>query len=253
MDVQPDLSLCIFGPLKEESLAGLLDAANAAADPLSLEAVVVTGPRQAAALNPRFPRALFFETNRDEPPPVAGNRALRLAGGRYLALFTAAALFSSESLLELVTFLDDRPEVGLAGPRLQTAQGIALPTAGSFPSLPRLLATAARAFVGIHPGLLTAPSFPREVDWLAGNGLIIRREVLDEIGLLAEELPFFWDLEYGLRAWRAGWHAFFLHEMRVVCPFSLPAQAGAGALLAETGRYLRRRWLGRPSAPRREL
>ncbi|MEJ2032487.1 MAG: glycosyltransferase, partial [Deltaproteobacteria bacterium] len=194
-----------------------------------------------------------FETDQDETPPVAGNRALRLASGRYLALFTAAALFSSESLLQLVTFLDDRPEVGLAGPRLQTAGGFTLPTAGSFPSPLRLLATAARTSVGIQPGLLTAPSFSREVDWLAGNGLIIRREVLDEIGLLAEELAFLWDLEYGLRAWRAGWHAFFLREVRMGCPFSLPVPAGAGSLLAESGRYLRRLWLGRPSAPRREF
>ena len=246
MDIQPDLSVCIFGALDEEPLARLLEAVEAAADPLTVETVVVSGRKQAAALDARFPRVLFFETDRDEPPPVAGNRALRLAGGRYLALFTAATLFSPDGLLQLVTFLDERPEVGLAGPRLQTAAGAALPSAGRAPAGFRLLAATAGAVLGSpYLGLLTAPAFSREVDWLGGNGLIIRREVAEEIGLLAEELPHFWELEFGLRARRAGWHAFFLHEVRAVCPAAPVAPVGRGALLAETGRYLRRR-LGWP-------
>lgn len=247
--IQPDLSLCVFGSLEEEALAGLLEAAEAAADPLAVEAVVVTGRLQAAALNARFPRTLFFETDCREPLPVAGNRALRLAGGRYLALFTAATLFPIDSLMRLVTFLDDRPEVGLAAPRLQTAAGTALPTAGSFPSLPRLLAAAAGALAGCRPGFLSVPAFSREVEWLAGNGLIIRREVLEEVGLLAEGLPLFWGLEFSLRAHRAGWHAFFLHDVHAVCPEPQPTPDPA-ALLAGLGRYLLRRWLNWPAVSR---
>jgi hypothetical protein len=243
MHIQPDLSVCIFGSLKEEPLAVLLKAVDAAADPLAVEAVVVTGHRQAAALNSRFPRTLFLEAECEEPPPVAGNQALRLAGGRYLALFTAATRFSPETLLQLVTFLDDRPEVGLVGPRLQANSGATLPSAGSFPSWPRLLAAAAGSFFGrALPLFLTAPAFSLEVGWLAGNGLVIRREVVEEIGLLAEELPLYWDLEFNFRARRAGWHAFFLHEVPMVCQLPLKAVASPATLLAESGRYLRRRW-----------
>ncbi|MDA8165990.1 MAG: glycosyltransferase [Desulfobacteraceae bacterium] len=242
MDIQPDLSVCIFGALEEGPLARLLEAVAAAADPLAVESVVVTTRQRAAALDARFPRVLFFETGGDEPPPVAGNRALRLAKGRYLALFTAPTLFPPETLRQLVDFLDERPEVGLAGPRLQNGSGAALPSAGFAPSGLRLLAAAAGAGPGSpRPGLLTVPAFSREVDWLAGNGLVIRREAVEELGLLAEGLPLLWDLEFGMRAKGAGWHAFFLHEARAVCPAPSVTPRGPAALLAEAGRYLLRR------------
>jgi hypothetical protein len=244
MDIQPDLSVCIVAPLEQEALFPLLHSLYATADFLAVEAVVVTSRETAAALQECFPQALLYETDRPEPPAVAGNRALRLARGRYLALLTGAAVFPAGALLRLVTFLDDHPEVGLAGPYLQAMDGGTRVAAGIFPSFFRLAAASIWGPIAgrFWPRFLYNPAFSREVDWLRGACLLIRREVLLDIGLLAEGFSLLWDLEYGWRAARAGWRAFFLREAQVLCGPQPHLQTGT--LLAEGSRYFYRKVLG---------
>jgi hypothetical protein len=249
MDIQPDLSACIVAPLEQEALFSLLRSLYATAEPLAVEAVVVTGRKTAAALQGSFPQALLYETAVPEPPATAGNRALRLARGRYLALLTGATSLPAGALLRLVTFLDDHPEVGLAGPHLQVMGGGTLAAAGFFPSFLRLVAESLWGPVSGRacPKFFYNPSFSREVAWLRGTCLLVRREMLLDIGLLAEGFPSLWDLEFGWRASRAGWRAFYLREARVEC--GQPPALSSGTLLSEGSRYFCRKWLGRsPSA-----
>ena len=55
------------------------------------------------------------------------------------------------------------------------------------------------------------------VDWLAGASLMIRRQVLDEIGLFDERyFLYFEETDLCLRAQRAGWTARYVKESRIM-------------------------------------
>jgi GT2 family glycosyltransferase len=51
---------------------------------------------------------------------------------------------------------------------------------------------------------------PLDVDWLAGTCLVLRRAVLDVVGLLDERFFLYWeDVDWCLRAKRGGWRVVF--------------------------------------------
>lgn len=61
------------------------------------------------------------------------------------------------------------------------------------------------------------PTHSMEVDWLAGASLLIRRQVLDQIGLFDERyFLYFEETDLCLRARRSGWIARYVKESRIM-------------------------------------
>src|SRR6202044_382697 len=57
---------------------------------------------------------------------------------------------------------------------------------------------------------------PLRAGWVSGASLILRRAVLEQVGLLDEGLyTYFDDLDICLRAARAGWETWYVPESRV--------------------------------------
>ena len=47
---------------------------------------------------------------------------------------------------------------------------------------------------------------PNEVDWISGCGILVRREVIDQVGMLDERFFYYWEeTEWCVRAREAGW------------------------------------------------
>lgn len=47
---------------------------------------------------------------------------------------------------------------------------------------------------------------PRQVDWISGCAILVRREVIEDVGLLDERFFYYWDeTEWCLRAGKSGW------------------------------------------------
>lgn len=68
-----------------------------------------------------------------------------------------------------------------------------------------------------HIVAIPEPAHSVNVDWLAGASLLIRRQVLDEIGLFDERFfLYFEETDLCLRAQRAGWHARYVKESRIM-------------------------------------
>jgi N-acetylglucosaminyl-diphospho-decaprenol L-rhamnosyltransferase len=118
--------------------------------------------------------------------------------------------------------MDRHPGVGLAGSRLEDPDGT--PQCSAFRFI-----TAATEFVsalrlGIVSKLMNRwvvappiPDEPRPADWLAGASLIVRRSVFEEIGLLDPSyFLYFEEVDFCLRARRAGWRCWYVPASRVV-------------------------------------
>lgn len=140
----------------------------------------------------------------------------------YVLLLNADTIVQEHSLDNLVSFMDNHPKVGIAGSLLVSTDGQVQASPFRFPGIASELDRGLR--VGFVTKLLSPwiglPPKPQEatkVEWVCTASGILRRTMLDQIGLLDEGLfTYFDDVDICLRAKRAGWETWFVPESRVV-------------------------------------
>lgn len=147
-----------------------------------------------------------------------GIRAGMSDGSRpdYVYLLNSDAFPGPGSLQALVDYLKMHPEAGFAGSYIHGEDGAPHFNTFRFPSVLSELEGAAR--IGPISRLLAAyrvpldlPTQDQQVDWLAGASLIMRQDVLDDIGLFDEKFfLYFEETELCLRAARAGYQTHFV-------------------------------------------
>jgi GT2 family glycosyltransferase len=169
----------------------------------------------------RYPQVYLIENPENVGFARANNQAIRQADGKYVLLLNSDTVARQNALKELVNFMDDHPEAGAAGARLLNPDDTLQPNC--FPE-PTLLRELLRMFhlSSMVPGSSYhmenwTQKKPREVDIIQGACLILRREALDQVGLLDENFFFYSedvDLCYRLR--RAGWHLYWVPTAELI-------------------------------------
>jgi hypothetical protein len=136
----------------------------------------------------------------------------------YLLLLNSDTLVPDGALEALVDFMDRTPRAGIAGSQLVWPQGGAQGTPFRFPSWRTELEAAMRLgpvsrVLRSPVSLVPKPRTATRVDWVAGASMILRRTMLEQVGLLDEGLfTYFDDVDLCLRAARAGWETWFVPE-----------------------------------------
>ncbi|MBU0608939.1 MAG: glycosyltransferase family 2 protein [Armatimonadetes bacterium] len=136
----------------------------------------------------------------------AGNQGLAQAQGRYALFLHADAELTRGCLDELVRVMDAHPDIGACSPAWD-AEGQTVP-AGVYPRLGlRMLPTERNR--QIENRMVRACRRDAEcydVEWIVGAVLLVRREVIAQIGGMEERL-FMWydDVDWCRRMQRRGW------------------------------------------------
>lgn len=154
----------------------------------------------------------------------ANNQALIQAQGRHVLILNPDTEPEPNSLSLLVQFLDSHPETGAVGPKL-------LNTDGSLQHNGRRFPTPWREFLG-HSGLrnLNRVHFDRdleygredfdalcEVDQVSGACMMVRKEVMDAVGMLSEDFYMYYEeVEWCWRIRKAGYKVYYVPQSRVV-------------------------------------
>jgi N-acetylglucosaminyl-diphospho-decaprenol L-rhamnosyltransferase len=153
------------------------------------------------------------------------NAGMRAAAGRYFLLLNSDAWVVDDAVERLAEFADQHPGAAIVGPRLRNRDGTLQRSARGFPTLWRLateylflrkLAPRSRLLNAFYAGGFEHDE-PREVEWLYGPCLLVRREAADSVGLFDESFFMFseeTDWSYRFRA--AGWEVFFDPAAEVV-------------------------------------
>lgn len=140
----------------------------------------------------------------------------------YVLLLNADTVVMEHALDALVAFMDSHPRVGIAGSQLLSLEGNVQTSTFRFEGVLSELDRGLRLRVASK--LLTrwrvvipTPESDCRVDWVPGASMILRRTMLDKIGLLDEGLyTYFDDVDICLRAHRAGWETWYVPASRVV-------------------------------------
>jgi GT2 family glycosyltransferase len=156
----------------------------------------------------------------------------------YVLLLNPDAALDPGALPSLVQFLADHPGAGLAGPRTEVGRGNLRASAFRFPGVLNSLDE------GLHFGPLTrllarwqlappARSEAHPTDWLSGGCVLIRRAVLEEVGLFDEGyFLYFEEVDLSLRARRAGWESWYVPSANILHDAGASTGASAGRELA---------------------
>ena len=126
------------------------------------------------------------------------------------------------ALAALLGQLEAEATAGIVGASIEDEHGVRQRTAHAFPSPLRELDGAAQLgvlsrLIGSNPPAARNPDSSRPCDWVSGACFAVRRQVFDSIGLLDEGyFLYFEEIDFCLRAKRAGWSCWTVPTARVV-------------------------------------
>jgi N-acetylglucosaminyl-diphospho-decaprenol L-rhamnosyltransferase len=154
------------------------------------------------------------------------NSAMRAALGDanppdFFWLLNSDTIVRAHALAALVAAMQANPRIGIAGSRLENADGTPQSSAFRFPTIPgeweanvrwRVMTRVCARWALAPP----APNAPTRAGWVPGASMLIRRAVLEQCGLLDENFfMYFEDVDFCRRAARAGWETWYLAASRV--------------------------------------
>jgi GT2 family glycosyltransferase len=153
------------------------------------------------------------------------NQALRLGQGDFLLQLNPDTLVPPGALDRLLAFMDIHPKAGICGPKVLNPDGSMQAQCRRGESRPLAVIS---YFLGLHR------LFPKskalggyllnyldedetgEVAGVSGSCMLVRRELMEEIGYLDEQFfAYQEDADYCFRARRAGWKVFYVPEAQI--------------------------------------
>ena len=140
----------------------------------------------------------------------------------YVLLLNPDTVVRPTAIETLVRFMEQHPEVGICGGRLLDAQGQAQCSGFRFPSILGELENGCRwglltRFLRSHVVCRPLCDMAMAVDWVSGAALMIRREVIEQIGLLDEGyFMYYEEVDYCRRAKVADWEVWHVPQAEIV-------------------------------------
>lgn len=171
-----------------------------------------------------FPQIELIETGENRGFAAGVNVGLRATTAPYVFVLNPDAEIWEGTLAGLVKLADERPHAGAIGPMIRNSDGTVYPSGRRVPPIGTAVG---HAFLGtLRPDNRWSRGYrmaewdrttEREVDWISGAAFLLRRDALDEVGMLDERF-FLYAEEVDLfkRLREAGWSIVFTPELEVV-------------------------------------
>lgn len=228
-EVLLDLSIVIVNWNTESYLRDCLNSILEYSVGLSYEVWVVdnaSSDQSVPMIREEFPQVMLLVNRENVGFARANNQALRLCRGRYALLLNSDTYVQENTLRVMIDFMDRHPEAGISGCKLQNADGTFQPACRRSIPTPAVSLLRMTGLSRLFPNSRTMAKYNltfqdatavQEVDSVSGAFLLVRRKVMEQVGLLDE--AFFLhceDLDWCYRAKQAGWKVFFVPHAAAV-------------------------------------
>jgi GT2 family glycosyltransferase len=177
-------------------------------------------------LEEKFPEVKVIANKENVGFSKANNQAIRQATGEYVLLLNPDTVVEDDTFEKVVDFMDAHPDAGGLGVKMVDGTGKFLPE--SKRGLPTPLTAfykifglaslfpRSKRFSRYHLGFLDKDE-THEVDVLAGAFMLMRRSVLDKVGLLDEAFFMYGeDIDLSYRITQAGFKNYYFPETRII-------------------------------------
>ena len=207
-------------------LKEMWDALMASQGSLKLQTIIVDNASRddsVAAIGRDCPGAQLILNAQNVGFGRANNQALAAGTtGRYLLLLNTDAFVAPDTLTRTVEFMDANPDCGVLGVRLVGRDGELQPSCRYFPTPWNVFLNRtglARFFprVRMIDEMDWDHASVRECDWVPGCYLLVRRELIDQVGLFDPRFfLYFEELDHCFAARKAGWKVMYYPDTQVV-------------------------------------
>ena len=226
----PDLSIIITNWNGKKVLEDCLRSVFEKTKDISFEVIVVddaSSDESVEMVRSKFPNLRLIVNPQNLGFSEANNVGIQNAAGRYVLLLNNDTVLQNNAFEILVSFMDRHPETGIAGGTLLNLQGEPDISYGDFPSV--MEAIHGSLFLDkISPhagwvkrkGAIPQPAIksPIDVDYICGADFLIRRELIEEVGLLDPRFRAYCEeTDYCYRVRQTGkWRVVFVPGARII-------------------------------------
>lgn len=226
-------------------LPPMLAACQQAAHGLDVRYWVVDNASQddsVAVLREQFPQVGLVVNARNVGFGRANNQLLSCVTGDYVLLLNTDAFVSSDTLQCTLAYMQSSPDCGVLGVKLTGCDGVLQPSCRYFPTpwnvfLNRTGLSRFFSQTKMVDNMAWDHASVRECDWVPGCYYLVRREVLDQVGLFDSRFFLYYEeVDHCMRVKQAGWKVVYYPDTTVVHVGGESAKTAGN--LSESGRQL---------------
>ena len=173
-----------------------------------------------------FPSVHFIQNGNNVGFAAGNNPGIRKAKGRFILLLNSDTEVEPNTIAKMVSFMDLHPDAGAATCKLLLIDGSMDPAchrgfptpwvAFTFVSKLEYLFPKSTLFGEYHQGYKDLTT-THTVDCISGAFFIVRREVIDQIGLLDEDyFMYAEDIDWAFRIREGGWNIWYVPSVKTL-------------------------------------
>ncbi len=223
-----ELSVVLVTYHADEFIVGCLDSLMKDISWLTHEVFVIDNSQNdvtAMLVRQHYPDVQLIKTNENIGFAAANNIAIHKSKGDYILVLNPDTLVKPHSIKTLIGFMNEHSDAGLVAGRLVTEDNSVQYSIRNFPTMLNQLGECFYLYrLPLTGGLLSEMLRDtngyweeRSVDWVSGAQLLVRRAVVEQVGLFDERFFLYSEEQdwcYRIKA--AGWQIYFTPHAQFV-------------------------------------
>ena len=223
-----DISIIIVSWNAKEFLDECLQSIYKKALSCKLQTIVVDNASTDGAPDlviEKYPQVNLIRNSENLGFAKANNVGIKKSTGRYVCLINSDAIVLEDCLELMCNYMNEKPKIGVLGPKVLNPDGSLQPTCREFPTFWKNICRAvaldkffpkSKIFGGYYM-MNWSHGTVREVDYLSGCFMMVRRSAIDQVGLLDDSFFFYAeDKDWCKRFWRAGWKVVYFPQAKAI-------------------------------------
>ncbi len=178
-------------------------------------------------VNTKYSQVRYIDSRGNVGFGKGNNNGFRATEARYYFALNRDTIIpeNSQTIERLIKFMDSHPKIGCIGPKLVNMDGSLQYSCYRF-DLPSILIKPLKQinfdkkykWVKKHADKLIMKDFDhnetRPVDWVLGAAMMVRKEVVDQIGFFDDRyFMYLEDCDWCRRMWDKGWPVYYVHDI----------------------------------------
>jgi hypothetical protein len=165
-----------------------------------------------------FPEVILLQNDENKGFAAANNQGIAIARGRYILLLNSDTVILDNAISKTITFADNHPETAVVGCKVLNPDKTLQQTCFMFPSLLNMFLSSTylyklfpkSRFFGREQMTWWNRDDVREVDVVTGCFMLVRKEAIDDIGIMDERFFMYGEeTDWCYRFKQAGWKVIF--------------------------------------------
>lgn len=223
-----DVSIIIVNWNTKELLRDCLKSIEEQAGKIDYEIVLVDNNSTDGSVEmvkSEFENVVLIQNSENRGFAAANNQAVRIAKGRYVLLLNSDTIVLDHAFEKTLAFADKHPDAAVTGCRVLNPDGTLQNTCFMFPSITNMLLSCTylyklfpgSRFFGREQMTWWDRSDIREVDVVTGCFMLIRKEAIEQTGLMDEQFFMYGEeTDWCFRFRKNGWKIMFTPEGQII-------------------------------------